>query len=114
MEKTVFSRPTESRPVEEVRGGGHLDESEEFSGTKFHVMRTLARLHECDEETLLDCVDASELQVKEILEEMMAKKEVDVKLGEGSRTRSHRSFALTLNGWGEYLNVLGSMYEFPE
>jgi hypothetical protein len=93
---------------------GHSDDGEEFSGRKFHVMRTLARLHECDEETLLDCLDASEQQVKDILEDMSSKNEVEVRLGPGSRTRSHRSYALTLNGWGEYLTALGSMYELTE
>ncbi len=77
-------------------------------------MRALARLHECDEETLFDCVDASEHQVREVLEDMTSKNEVEARVDEGSRTRSSRLLALTLDGWGEYLGVLGSMYELPD
>ncbi|MDA4118083.1 MAG: hypothetical protein OK455_07045 [Thaumarchaeota archaeon] len=112
MEKTIFSRLAEdSRPRD---AHGLPEDRVESKGRKFQVMRAIARLHECDEETLLDCVDANESQVKEILDEMMAKNEVEARKGEGSRTKSDRSFALTLNGWGEYLTALGSMYELPE
>lgn len=78
---------------------------------KLPIMKTLARLHECDAETLYSRVDASELDVHDILSEMLSKKEVAASSGGG---RDDEKFALTLKGWGEYMSVLGSLYELPE
>jgi hypothetical protein len=77
---------------------------------KLPIMRTLARLHECDVETLYSRVDASELDVHDILTEMLSEKEVEASSG----TARSETFALTLKGWAEYMNVLGSIYELPE
>ncbi len=73
-------------------------------------MRTLARFHECDVDTLQNRVDANELDLHEILQEMVAKNEVEAMPTAGRR----EVFALTLKGWGEYLRVLGSIYELTE
>ena len=73
------------------------------------IMRTLARFHECDAETLYSRVDASEVDIHDMLWEMVARKEVAA--SQGAR---NGKFALTLRGWAEYMRVLGSLYELPE
>lgn len=94
MEKAVMRRPTE--------------DAEAVHSREFPIMRTLARFHECDVETLYSRIDASEVDVHEILAEMVSKEEVEAAPG------TNRRFALTLKGWGEYLKLLGSIYELPE
>lgn len=80
---------------------------------KFPIMRTLARLHECDAQTIYSRVDASEVDVHDILREMVSRREVEASPRQPSESRGER-FTLTLKGWGEYLKVLGSIYELPE
>jgi hypothetical protein len=89
-------------------------DSEDLDAKKLPIMRTRARFHECDAETLYSRVDASELDVHDILKEMVAKNEVEASSGQPTEGRREEKFALTLKGWGEYLNVLGSIYELPE
>ena len=84
------------------------DESAGSESRKFPVMRVLARLHECDAGTLYDSVDASELDVHEVVEEMVTEGEVEATPGRDKR------YNLTLKGWAEYLKVLSSIYELPE
>ena len=79
---------------------------------KFPIMRTLARLHECDVQTLFSRVDATELDVHDILSEMVSKNEVEA--SRRAKGGNEESFALTLKGWGEYLKALSSIYELPE
>jgi hypothetical protein len=100
MENVVIRRGTE--------------ESGGFDARKFPIMRTLARLHECDVETLYSSIDASEPDVHEILREMVAKKEVEASPRPISGGNRGERFNLTLKGWGEYLKVLGSVYELTE
>ena len=85
-----------------------MAESDVLDARKLPVMRTLARFHECDLETLFGTVDASELEVREVLMEMVSRNEVEATAGRGER------FALTREGWGEYMNALGSIYELSE
>jgi hypothetical protein len=77
---------------------------------KLPIMKTLASQHQCDVETLYSSVDASEVDVHDILTEMLSEKEVESSSGNARGGR----FALTLKGWAEYLKVLGSIYELPE
>jgi hypothetical protein len=100
MENVVMSRETEESSVVDAR--------------KFPIMRTLARLHECDVETLYSRVDASELDVHDILAEMVSKNEVEASPKSPAGGRLNERFTLTLKGWGEYMKVLGSIYELPE
>lgn len=86
------------------------NEAETPDARKFPIMRTLATLHECDVETLFSSVDTRELDIHDLLDEMVSKREVEAS-GVGSR---RERFALTLKGWAEYMNLLGSIYEFPE
>ena len=65
-------------------------------------------------ETLYSRVDASELDVHDILREMVSKNEVEASPRQPSGGRRNERFTLTLKGWGEYMNVLGSIYELPE
>jgi hypothetical protein len=106
MENVVMSRQKEEKKEEE--------ESDVFDDKKLPIMRTLARFHECDAETLLSRVDASELDVRDILKEMISLDEVEatpkLTLGAGPSGK----LTLTLKGWGEYMKVLGSIYELPE
>lgn len=81
---------------------------------KLPIMKTLARLHECDVETLYSSVDASELDVHDILGEMVSEEEVEASPGQATGASPGERFSLTLKGWGEYLKVLGSIYELPE
>ena len=85
-------------------------ESDGLDAKKVPIMRTLARYHGCDVETLYSRVDASELDVHDILREMVSRREVEPSSGE----RHNERFTLTLKGWGEYMRVLGSIYELPE
>ncbi|MGH9918966.1 MAG: hypothetical protein ACRD6W_08885 [Nitrososphaerales archaeon] len=87
-----------------------IEESEAFDAKKLPVMRTLARLHECDAEALYSRIDASELDVSEILMEMVSKNEVEA----SPRAMRGEKFALTSKGWAEYLKVLGTIYELSE
>lgn len=100
MEKAVIRRATEESGVSDAK--------------KFPIMRTLARLHECDVEALYSRIDASETDVHDILREMVAKKEVEASPRPLSGGNRSERFALTLKGWGEYMRVLGSIYELPE
>ena len=90
------------------------EESDGLEAKRLPIMRTLARLHECDAEALYSRVDASELDVHDILRDMVSKNEVEASAGQSVGGRLQERFALTLKGWGEYLNVLGSIYELPE
>jgi hypothetical protein len=105
MENVVMSR--QKKKKEE-------GESDVFDDKKLPIMRTLARLHGCDAETLLSRVDASELDVHDILKEMISLDEVEatpkLTLGAGPAGK----LTLTSKGWGEYMKVLGSIYELPE
>ena len=91
-----------------------IEESEAFDAKKLPVMKTLARLHECDAETLYSEVDASELDVHDVLREMVSKNEVEASPTPQSGGKRGERFALTLKGWAEYLKVLGTIYELPE
>jgi hypothetical protein len=84
------------------------------SARKLPIMRTLARLHQCDVETLYGSVEASELDVHDILSEMLSDKEVEASPRQTAGTPRGERFSLTLKGWGEYMKVLGSIYELPE
>ncbi|HVB95487.1 MAG TPA: hypothetical protein VND41_02655 [Nitrososphaerales archaeon] len=90
------------------------EESDGSDAKKFPIMRALARFHECDVETLYSRVDASEVDVHDILREMVSRNEVETSSKHSSGGRRSERFALTLKGWGEYMNVLGSIYELPE
>jgi len=99
MENVVMSRPRE--------------EEDGIDARKFLIMRALARFHECDVDTLFSRVDASELDVHDILKEMVSKNEVESPAQTPGGARSE-TFTLTLKGWAEYMKVLGSIYELPE
>jgi hypothetical protein len=94
MENAMMSSPWEER----------------VDARKVPIMKTLARFHECDVETLYGRVDASELDVHDILREMISRNEVEASQG---GVRNER-FTLTLKGWDEYMKVLGSIYELSE
>ena len=94
-----------SRPREESIGVG---------AKKFLVMRTLARLHECDREALLRNMDSTDLEIHDVLREMISNDEVEASPSQESGGKLKATFALTLNGWGEYIAALGSVYELPE
>lgn len=100
--------------MEKLVMSGGIEEPSVFDAKKFPIMRTLARFHECDVETLYSKVDASELDVHDILREMVSRDEVEASPKPGSGGRRNERFALTLKGWGEYMKVLGSIYELPE
>ena len=100
--------------MENVAVGRPREETSLPDNKKFPIMRALARLHECDVETLYAAVDASELDVHDILGEMVSRNEVEASASQPSEGRSTEKFALTLKGWGEYLHVLSSIYELPE
>jgi hypothetical protein len=99
MENVVMRREAESGISEEK---------------KLPIMRTLARLHECDVETLYSRIDASELDVHDILSDMISKEEVEASPRPVASGKRNEKFTLTMKGWGEYLKVLGSIYELPE
>lgn len=90
-----------------------IEEASAFDAKKLPIMRTLASAHECDIETLYSRIDASELDVHDILSEMVFRNEVEASPNASGGRRSEK-FTLTLKGWGEYLKVLGSIYELPE
>ena len=94
-----------SRPREELIGS---------DAKKFLIMRTLARFHECDEETLLRSIDSTELEIHDILKDMISKNEVEASPPQKSRGKGKATFALTLNGWGGYTTAISSIYELPE
>jgi hypothetical protein len=94
-----------SRPREEPSGLG---------ASRFLIMRTLARLHECDDEALLRSIDSTELEIQGVLRDMIAMDEVEASPARMSGGRRRTTFALTSNGWDEYLNALASVYELPE
>lgn len=96
MENAMMSRTREDEDAPDER--------------KFPVMRTLARLHECDAQTILDSVDATKLDVHDILTDMVSRKEVEP----SKRGSRGEKYTLTLKGWGEYMKVLGSLYELSE
>jgi hypothetical protein len=85
-----------------------------LSGKKFLVMRTLARLHECDEEELLRSIESTELEIHDVLRDMISKDEVEASPARVAKGKRRTTFALTLNGWVEYMNALGAVYELPE
>ena len=91
-----------------------IEESSTFDPRKFPVMRTLARFHGCDLETLYGEVEASEFEVHEILREMILDNEVEASTKPSAGGRLNEKFTLTLKGWGEYMKVLGSIYELAE
>ena len=99
MEKAVMRAGKEESGVEDA---------------KVPIMRTLAEFHGCDAETLYSRIDASELDVHDILSEMVSTKEVEVSPRPPTGGRRGERFALTLKGWAEYMKVLGSIYELPE
>jgi DNA-binding MarR family transcriptional regulator len=98
--------------MENIVLGRRNEESSEHEAWRLPVMRTLARLHECDVETLLSKVDASEPEVHSVLREMVSKDEVEP-TRDPSGGREER-FTLTAKGWGEYLRALSSIYELSE
>jgi hypothetical protein len=100
MENVIVSTPREE----------HLGQDSK----KFLAMRTLARLHECDEEEVLRSIDSTEFEIHDILRDMISKDEVEASPARVSRGKRKTTFALTLNGWAEYMNALGSVYELPE
>ncbi len=85
-----------------------------FEANKLAVMRTLARFHRCDLETLCGRVDADEGAVHDILREMESRNELEVSSEESSGGARGATVALTFKGWGEYMKALGSIYELPE
>jgi hypothetical protein len=91
-----------------------IEETSAFDAKKLPIMRTLASAHECDIETLNSRIDASELDVHDILSEMVSRNEVEASSNASSGSRRNEKFTLTLKGWGEYLKILGSIYELPE
>jgi hypothetical protein len=91
-----------------------VEESGVFDAKKLPIMRTLARFRECGAETLCSRVDASELEVYDILREMVSKNEVEASPTQPSGGRRDEKFTMTLKGWGEYMRVLGSVYELPD
>ena len=91
-----------------------IEETSAFDAKKLPIMRTLASVHECDVETLYSRIDASELDVHDILSEMVSRNEVEASPKPSSGGRRSEKFTLTLKGWGEYMRVLGSIYELPE
>jgi len=90
------------------------EESDALDTSKLPIMRTLARFHGCDVETLCSRIDASELDVHDILRDMVSKNEVEASPVQPPGERRSELFTLTLKGWGEYMSVLGSIYELPE
>jgi DNA-binding MarR family transcriptional regulator len=90
------------------------DESGVIDTRKFPIMRTLARFHECDAETLCSRVEASEPDVHDILREMVARKEVEASPRRSPGDGRVERFSLTLKGWSEYMQALGSIYELSE
>jgi len=99
--------------MENIAMSRQKEESEGFDAKKLPIMRTLARFHECDAETICSRVEASELDVHDILMDMVSKNEVEATPAHATGIRGDQRFALTLKGWGEYLSVLGSIYELP-
>jgi hypothetical protein len=95
-----------------------MDRRRDASGVidtkKFAIMRTLARFHECDFETLYSRVDASEPDVHDALREMVARREVEASPRRSSGEWPSERFSLTLKGWSEYMQALGSVYELTE
>jgi len=87
---------------------------EVFDAKKLPIMRTLARLHECDAEALCSRIDASELAVYDVLREMVSEDEVEASVRPMSGGKRSERFALTLKGWGEYMKALASIYELSE
>jgi hypothetical protein len=97
-----------------VLSSRETEESGVFDVRKFPVMRTLARFHGCDLETLYGEVDASEFEVHDILREMVVMSEVEASPNASAGGRLDEKFTLTLKGWEEYMKVLGSIYELSE
>lgn len=100
--------------MENVLMNRGIEESGVFDARKLPLMRTLARLHGCDVEALCSRIDASELDIDEILREMVSKKEVEASSRPLSAGTRAQKFSLTLKGWAEYMKMLGSIYELPE
>jgi DNA-binding MarR family transcriptional regulator len=100
MEKAVMRRRNEGSDVEDAK--------------KLLIMRTLAEFHGCDAETLCSRIDASELDVHDVLREMVSTKEVEVSPRPLTVGKRSERFALTLKGRAEYMKVLASIYELPE
>lgn len=100
--------------MENVVMSGPREESSLPDAKTFPIMRALARLHECDVETLCGAVDASELDVHDILGEMVSRNQVESLTRQGPGERRDERFVLTLKGWGEYMQVLASIYELAE
>jgi hypothetical protein len=89
-------------------------EEEAFDAKKLPVMRALARFHGCDLDALYGEVDASQFEIHEILREMIANNEVEASNKPSAEGRLNEKFSLTSKGWGEYMKVLGSIYELSE
>ena len=100
MENAEMSRPKEAQTG--------------LNGQKFLVMRTLARLHECDEDDLLRSIDSTKLEIHDLLREMVSNDEVKDSPAKVSEGKRRTTFGLTLNGWWWYTNALGSVYELPD
>lgn len=90
------------------------EEPDVSDAKKFPIMRALARFHECDAETLYSKIDASEVDVHDILREMVSRKEVEASSKHHPGGSRGERFTLTSKGRWEYLKVLGSIYELPE
>jgi hypothetical protein len=80
----------------------------------FPIMRTLAKFHECDVETLSARIEANELDIYDTLREMFSRGEVESLAKRPSERGYGERFALTTKGWGEYLKALGSIYELSD
>lgn len=99
--------------MENVETGRPGEESVVLDSRRLPVMRTLARLHECDFNALCSAVDASELDVRDILRGMASRNEVEASRHQPGGLGGE-VFTLTLRGWAEYMQLLGSIYELAE
>jgi glutamate-1-semialdehyde aminotransferase len=102
------------RIMENIVVSRQREELGSLSGEKFLVMRTLARLHECDEEAIQHNVDATSQEIHDVLRDMISKGEIEANPAQRSKGIRKVTFTLTLNGWAEYMQALGSIYELPE
>jgi hypothetical protein len=100
------------KEMENIVLGRRNEETGEHEAWRLPIMRTLARLHECDVETLFSNLDASEPELHGVLREMVSRDEV-APTRDSSGGREER-FTLTAKGWGEYLRALSSIYELSE
>ena len=53
-------------------------------------------------------------EIHDILRDMVSKEEVEVTPAQRAKGIRSTRFTLSLKGWAEYLQALGSIYELPE